>query len=203
MNQNMYKFFRKAIIHLKKRNFVKDFKAFDKSSGIGKNGYGDGCTVVGKGNITVGKNCWFGNGCEIIAYDSHFTQPLDANLTIGDNVRVTSRCRITCAGNIVIGNNVLVAPDVFITDHNHGMNPLVERGYSPQPLIVKDVEIKDGVWLGHRVVVLPGVTIGKSCIIGANSVVSRDIPDYCIAAGAPAKVIKKWNFDKSAWEKVN
>ena len=199
----MYKFFKKVIANIQKRNFVKGFKAFHMSSGIGKNGYGDGCTVIGKDNITVGKNCYFGDGCEIITYGSHFTQPLDANLTIGDNVRVTSRCRITCAGNIVIGNNVLVAPDVFITDHNHGMNPLVEGGYSPQPLNVKDVEIKDGAWLGQRVVVLPGVTIGKRCIIGANSVVSRSIPDYCIAVGTPAKVIKKWNFDESIWENVN
>jgi lipopolysaccharide O-acetyltransferase len=59
------------------------------------------------------------------------------------------------------------------------------------------------VWLGEHVSVLPGVTIGKGCIIGANSVVAKDIPDYCIAVGCPARVIKRFSFASNRWERIN
>ena len=144
----------------------------------------------------------FGAECELYAYSTHFSQKLNSELIVGNDVRVTSKCRITCAGKITIGNNVLIAPEVFITDHNHGMDPTDERGYSPQALDIADVIIEDGVWLGHRSTILPGVTIGKHSIVGANSVVTSDIPEYSIAVGIPAKVIKKWNDKEKRWERV-
>lgn len=183
--------------YIKKSRFIRGFEKFSRSSSVTK-----GCKFVGKENICVGEDCCFGEGCEVFAYSSHFNTPLHSHLVIGNNVRITARCRITCAGNIVIGNNVLIAPDVMITDHNHGMNPTCDGGYSPQPLIIKDVKIEEGVWLGHRVCVLPGVTIGEHSIIGANSVVTRDIPSYSMAVGTPAKIIKKWNFEDEMWERV-
>ena len=96
-------------------------------------------------------------------------------------------------------NDVLLGPDVFITDHNHGMNPNTQGGYSSQPLIVKDVTIEEGVWLGQRVCVMPGVTVGAHSIIGANSVVTHNVPPYSIVVGAPARVIKRWVFDQNKW----
>jgi acetyltransferase-like isoleucine patch superfamily enzyme len=119
---------------------------------------------------------------------------------MGHDVRITKTCRITCAGNIKIGDNVLMGPDVMITDHNHGMDPTYPGGYSPQPLIVKNVTIKDGCWIGQRACILPGVTVGAHSIIGAGSVVTHDIPDFCIVCGVPARVIKKHNGDTGVWE---
>ena len=110
--------------------------------------------------------------------------------------------RIHCAGNITIGSNVLIGRDVFIIDHNHGKNPESRGGYLAQDLEIKDIVIGDGVWLGHRVCVVPGVKIGEHSIIGAGSVVTRSIPSYCIAAGCPAKVLKRWNFERKQWERV-
>ena len=63
------------------------------------------------------------------------------------------------------------------------------------------VVIGNGVWIGQRSIILPGVTIGEHSIIGANSVVTHDIPAYCIAAGQPAKIMKKWDFDNLTWVK--
>ena len=183
--------------YIEKTRFMKGFQHFGRSSGASVD-----CCFVGKANIRVGENCYFGKGCEVFAYTSHFATPLHSNLVIGDNVRITARCRITCAGNMTIGNNVLIASEVMITDHNHGMNPLNEHGYSPQPIIVKNVQVEDGVWLGHRVCVLPGVTIGAHSIIGANSVVTHDIPSYSVAVGSPAKVVKQWNWEEGIWENV-
>ena len=96
---------------------------------------------------------------------------------------------------------------VFISDSNHGSyvgetqshpdESPVERKFSKKP-----IEIEDNVWLGEFVSVLQGVRIGKGSIIGSMSVVSRDIPPYCIAVGSPARVIKRFNFQTAKWEKV-
>ena len=193
---------KKVVNYIRKSIYIKPFKKCARSSGFGRDGLGKGCFISGKENIGIGENTWLDEGCEIIAYNSHLNQNLYANLCIGDNVRVHKRCRITCAGEIVIEDDVLLAPEVFITDHNHGMNPEYTGGYSPQPLQVKSVRIEKGVWLGQRVTILPGVTVGKHSIIGANSVVTRSVPEYCIAVGNPAKVIKRWNFETKKWEKV-
>lgn len=191
----------KILRYLKKRKFIKEFKYCARSSGFGHIGYGEDCTIIGKENMSIGENSWFGSGCELYAYNSHFGQKLNSKLIVGNNVRVTARCRITCAGSIKIGNDVLIAPDVFITDHNHGTNPEIPGGYSKQSLLIENVNIEEGVWLGHRACILPGVTIGKHSIIGANSVVTHDIPEFCMAAGAPAQIIKRWNKEKQKWER--
>lgn len=65
-----------------------------------------------------------------------------------------------------------------------------------------NVHIGDGSWLGTHVVIAGNITIGKHCVIGANSVVTKDIPDYSVAVGIPAKVVKRYNFDTKCWERV-
>ena len=196
-------FVHRVITRIKKRLFIRTFQYCDKSAGLGYDGAGKGCFFSGKEFISVGKESYVGNGSELIAVPKHFEQKLSPCLFIGNHVRMTARCRITCAGTITIEDDVLMAPDVFITDHNHGMDPTKDGGYSPQPLIVHDVTIKQGVWLGQRACVLPGVTIGEHSIIGANSVVTKDIPPYCIAAGSPARVIKTWNDQDKEWKPIS
>ena len=93
-----------------------------------------------------------------------------------------------------------MASNVLISSENHGINPESDIPYMDQDLIVGDVVIKDGVWIGQNVCILPGVTIGEKAIVGAGSVVTKSIPDYCIAVGNPARVIKKYNFEKHKWE---
>lgn len=193
---------KRFVRHMKREKFYKKYVNIDRGSYLGRDGIGLGCVVEGNENITIGKDSFIGEGSELLAYKFHFDKPLDSHLTIGNHVRITARCRITCAGNICIGNDSLLGPDVFITDHNHGMNPELKGGYSPQDITVKDVMIGEGVWLGQRVCVLPGVTVGNHSIIGANSVVTKNIPPYSMAVGAPARIVKQWNFDKRKWENV-
>lgn len=188
--------------YFQRKKFYRNFPNIDRGCHIGADGIGKGCQLEGDTNLIIGKDSFIGEGSELLAYRMHFTRSLDSKLLIGTHVRITARCRITCAGNITIGNDTLIAPDVFITDHNHGMNPELEGGYSPQPLEIQDVSIGKGVWLGQRVCVLPGASIGDHSIIGANSVVTGNIPSYTIAVGAPAKVIKRWNCDRKCWENV-
>ncbi len=192
----------RAIRHMKRNRFYKRFVNISRESCIGENGIGKGCCLEGDERIVIGKNTFIGTGSELAAYCSHFKRHLDSHLIIGNHVRITSKCRITCAGTIRIGNDALFAPDVFITDHNHGMDPEAPGGYSPQEITISNVTIGEGVWLGQRVCVLPGVTIGDHSIIGANSVVTHDIPGFSIAVGAPARVIKKWSKERKCWETV-
>lgn len=192
----------RAVRHFRRQLFYKKYINIDRRSSIGSNGIGKGCVLDGDDNIEIGRDSFIGVGSELLAYHSHFDRPLDSHLIIGRHVRITARCRITCAGTIRIGDDALFGPDVFITDHNHGMDPEAPGGYSPQDIIIRDVTIGEGVWLGQRVCVLPGVTIGAHSIVGTNSVVTHDIPPYSMAVGAPAKVIKKWSFERKCWTNV-
>ncbi|MDQ6529602.1 DapH/DapD/GlmU-related protein [Flavobacterium sp. LHD-85] len=159
--------------------------------------------VRGKKYISVGKGFTTGVGCRLEAY------PIDANnvLLIGENVQINDYVHITAMEKVSIGNNVLLASKIYISDCSHGSysgdsndsNPKINP--SDRPLFSSPVIIKDNVWIGESVSILPGVTIGEGTIIGANSVVTKSLPDFVIAVGIPAKTIKKFNFQSQRWEK--
>ena len=112
-------------------------------------------------------------------------------------VRIGDRCLIGKGSGIVghfgidIGNDVWTGHHVYITDQNHAYADIT-RPIALQTQPERPVRIGDGSWLGHGTVVLPGSQIGKHVTIGANSVVSGDIPDYSVAVGSPARVIRRW-----------
>lgn len=120
-------------------------------------------------------------------------------ITVGNNCNIGQRLSLLAGGKITIGDNVLIASDVLITSENHSIDPEDEKYYKDQPLRCADVEIKEGCWIGEKVSILPGVSIGKKSVIGAGSVVTKSIPDYCIAVGSPARVIKQYDFEKHSW----
>lgn len=116
-------------------------------------------------------------------------------ILIGKNVSIGDFCHIAATNYVEIGNGVLIGSKVLITDHQHGKSgeqlnemPAKRDLYSKGPVI-----IEDNVWIGDNVVVMPGVHIGKGCIIGASTVVTNDIPPYSVVAGVPAKIIKTYN----------
>jgi len=112
-----------------------------------------------------------------------------AKLWVGDNVSFGRRSFISAKGGLTIGNNVLIAFDCVILteEHIYGKNIIMwESGFTTAP-----VKIGNNVLIGTKAIVMPGVTIGNNVVIGANSVVTKDVPSNTIAAGVPAKVIKK------------
>lgn len=125
----------------------------------------------------------------------------EAKIIIGRNCFLGYRLCILAGASVIIGNDVLMASDITLCAHNHGINPLASEPYMSQKLDVKQITIGDNCWIGDKVIVVAGVTIGKGSIIGAGSVVTKDVPDYCIAVGNPAKIIKKYNFDTKRWKK--
>ncbi|WP_345146398.1 DapH/DapD/GlmU-related protein [Flavobacterium ginsengiterrae] len=160
--------------------------------------------VRGKKYMDVSEGFTTGIGCRLEAY------PVDESkvLRIGKNVQINDYVHISALENVTIGDNVLIASKVFISDLNHGSYGADDIHDSPdtppndRKLYAKPVTIEDNVWLGEFVSVLSGVTIGKGTIVGANSVVSRSLPPYVIAVGTPAKPVKKYNFQSKKWEKV-
>lgn len=119
------------------------------------------------------------------------TKETDAFLKIDDDTYIGRFCSISCANNVYIGKKVMIADRCYIGD--------IQHNYENKELAIMDqyitskgpISIGEGTWLGNNVSVLPDVTIGKHCVIGANSVVTKDVPDYHIAAGNPARVIRK------------
>lgn len=124
----------------------------------------------------------------------------------GEDIDIGYGCRIhknTCLGNhsgigrmseitngVKIGENVMIGPDVYMCTDNHNFEsteiPMRLQGFRPR----KEIIIGDDVWIGAKVIILPGVSIGTGCVIGAGSVVTKSIPPWTVAAGNPAKVIK-------------
>jgi len=159
----------------------------------------------GRPYIKLEKGFTTGFNCRIDAFPQDSSERI--LIEIGTNVQINDNVHIAANKKIVIGNNVLIASKVFITDHDHGNysgtnqdSPLTKP--IDRKLNSKPVYIEDNVWLGEYVSVLAGVTIGKGSIIGAMSVITKDVPEYSIAVGAPARVIKRYNFSSEEWEKV-
>ena len=169
-----------------------------------------------KGFVNIGSNVTFqnpdtihfGNNVNIGKY-SYFL-PLkrfaginyNPRISIGDGCWIGIRNSFACINSIEIGNNVLFAGYVHITDHSHGYEN-IDMPVAQQPLISKGgVVIEDQCWLGFGCEILSGVHIGKHSIVAAKAVVTKDVPPYSIVAGNPARIVKKYNFDKKHWERI-
>lgn len=150
-------------------------------------------------HIKIGEEASIGPGCYFGCWDAYAGIDLYPQLVIGDRFYARERLTILCAGNIKIGNAVTIAGGVLITNENHGLNPLTES-YLDNPLECGDIHIGDGVWIGENVCVMPGVHIGNKAVIGAGSIVTKDIPAFTIACGSPCKVVKRW--DGGQWVKT-
>lgn len=159
--------------------------------------------IRGRNKINLGKNLTTGVGVRIDA----FNQGPEQAVLMGDGVQLNDYVHIAAIENVTIGNNVLIASRVFISDHNHGdfnadTDPTVTMPPAQRPLSSKPVRIDESVWIGENVCILPGVTIGRNAIIGAGAVVTKDIPAWSLAVGNPAAVIKRYDITTAKWLQV-
>lgn len=151
--------------------------------------------------IEFGENVYISKDALFLPLTSDFGKEYKPQIKIGNNVSIGIRNSFAAMNKIIIGDNVLFAGFVHITDHSHGYEDinlpiLKQECFSKGPVI-----IEDDCWLGFDCEILSGVHIGKHSIVAARAVVTKDIPPYSIVAGNPAKIIKQYNFETKKWEK--
>lgn len=144
----------------------------------------------------------------VTAYtESSTTTHFHPEIRIGRSARLSDNVHIACIDRVVIGDYLLCGSGVLISDHAHGSyrstgaaasDPATPPGQRPL-VSAGRVSIGNNVWLGDHVAVLPGSTIGDGCIVGANSVVTGEIPPGTIAVGAPARPVRRWCAESRSW----
>jgi len=151
--------------------------------------------IIIKKQVYIKPNAWF------LALNDADSLHSDTKLTIGKKTYIGRNAHIVALKSIRIAKNVLMGDNVYIADNFHRFDR-VDLPYKEQGVGFKsEVEIGEGTWLGENVCVISS-KIGKQCIIGANSVVLDDIPDYCMAVGSPARVIKRYDISTKSWKKI-
>lgn len=156
--------------------------------------------IDGHARIFIGSKVYISDkgwlACEPLTGDE------DCRLIIGDGTYIGRFSHIYSTSKIEIGKKVLMADKVYLSDNLHGYQN-IDLPVIDQPIRqTNPVMIGDGAWIGENVCVI-GASVGKNSVIGANSVVTKDIPDYCIAVGSPAIIIKRYNADAKQWCKTD
>lgn len=170
------------------RNFIKEL--------------GDGssiaypCSLQGGGQkcIVIGSNTVIQSHCILGCWTEYGGQHFFASIMIGNNCSIGEYNQITSCNKVLIGDGLLTGRYVYIGDNNHGGLSQEEAGIPPikRNLLSKgEVNIGNNVWIGDKATILANVHIGNNVIVAANSVVTKDVPDNCIVAGVPAKIIKE------------
>ena len=122
------------------------------------------------------------------------------DVILGKNVLIG--CGSKISGPITFGDNILLAQNVVMSALNHNYEDptraVVDQGYT-----VKEIIVEDGVWMGAGVIVTPGVRIGRNAVVGAGSVVTRDVPAYSVVVGNPARIVKYYDFDRKKWVRTS
>lgn len=156
-----------------------------RSAGIFRGYYiSEGLNYACKGSINVGRHVVIHSRASINSREGSI-------LTIGDRTRIGTDAVIACGSSVIIGESVLIAARCYIADYSHAFDrpdvPVMQQGAS----VPKPVMIGSGSWLGINVSILPGVTLGRNCVVAAGSVVTKSFPDYSVVGGVPAKLLKK------------
>ncbi|MCR5701102.1 MAG: acyltransferase [Lachnospiraceae bacterium] len=186
--------FGKVLNYIRNRSTIYSFRK--------KYGKGISSRIVLKNSqfIKLGDNCNIGENSYLLCWSEYNNTKIFPSIVIGNNLHATRSLTIQCCGNIRIGEDVLIASNVFICDYNHGIENDGFLGvYLDNPLAIGEVVIGNNVWIGQNAIVLSNVHIGDNAIIAAGSVVTRDVHTNEMVAGNPAKVIKKYSPSKKGW----
>lgn len=154
--------------------------------------------ILGKSHIFIGNNVLVLNLARLEAVNGTWGEKkYEGKLVIGDGTSIEQNCHIVAAGELVIGCNCVLSSNVYISDCNHKY--AVDKPIMEQDLEVRKTTIGNGTFIGVGAKIMPGVNIGKHCIVGANAVVTKNIEDYSMVAGVPARIIKKYDENSKQW----
>lgn len=161
--------------------------------------FGENISIRNPHFISIGNNVFFDDNTELCIRQS--IEGITPHLQIGNRVRFGKFNRIGCDNKIIIEDDVLFAPNVHISDRNHSYED-INIPINIQPIITKGpIIIGAGTWLGFGCQIMSGVKIGKHCVIAAGAIVVKDVPDYSVVGGNPAKILRYYNPDTKSWEK--
>jgi acetyltransferase-like isoleucine patch superfamily enzyme len=156
--------------------------------------------IDGYSNIAIGDRVYVQFNSWLAALP--LTGSHECCLSIGNGTIIGHFNHIYATKKIIIEENVLIADKVYISDNIHSYSNINEPILT-QPIHQRnEVVIGSGSWIGENVCII-GSKIGRNCVIGANAVVTKDIPDYCVAVGVPAIIVKRYCHDRKVWEKTN
>jgi acetyltransferase-like isoleucine patch superfamily enzyme len=159
-------------------------------------------SVGGQKYITVKENVFIGKFTWLQAFDNYCGKSYNPQIIIESDVSIGNFASITAIDKIVIGKGCLISEHFYVSDHGHGFDP------SKGPLIKQDlyskgpVIIGENTFIGYRTSILPGVTLGKHCVVGCNSVVTKSFPDYSMIGGIPARLLKTYDAASGEWLSV-
>lgn len=163
---------------------------------IGKKSYlGKTLFVQRKKNVFIGDNTRIYPGMRAEITMETAKVKIGNNVSVGQNFHVVSY-----DGELVISDNVTISGNVFISNVDHDYSE-IGKHILEQNMLLKETFIGEGSFIGYGAVILPGTVLGKQCIVGANSVVKGKFPDYCVIAGSPAAIVKKYNSESGKWER--
>lgn len=154
-----------------------------------------------------GSSVLIGKGAYLSPYSLVFAHG-GSEIVVGNGSMLSNYTTVTSINKVIIGDDVLMGPNVFIADYNHDYRDITKAVVRQGNISTasdgtpNEVHIGNGTWIGKNAVIVGNVTIGEHCVIGANSTVTKDIPSFSVAAGNPAKVIKRYDFDTQKWIRV-
>ena len=165
------------------------FGKFGVVSYMGKPVFIKGCR-----KIFIGKNVRIFPNFRIETHEN-------GRIVIEDNVAIGQNVHITSASDLFIGTNSTILANTFITNIDHEYEQ-IGKHILDQPTKIRETKIGENCFIGIGVAIQAGTILGKQCIVGSNSVVRGQFPDYCVIVGSPAKIVKKYNFTTQKWEKI-
>jgi len=167
--------------------------------------FGKGSVIVptirmleGARYITIGSDCIVGKQVQLTAFNYHSDDSFRPSIVLGDKSNIGDYSHITSINSVQVGNGVLMGRNILITDNSHGggdnFSNQLEIPVKARPMHSKGkVIIGDNVWIGEKASIIGNVMIGRGCIIGANTVITKNIPEYTLAVGNPVRLISLKN----------
>lgn len=152
--------------------------------------------------ISIGNNVFIWPGCRIEGINQYGDKQYRPHIRFGDAVSIQQNCHITAADELSIGKDTTISFGVSIQDTDHEYQQ-INVNILQQPLLVKKTTIGENCFIGSGAKILAGTVLGKQCIVGTNAVVRGVFPDYCVIAGVPARIIKRYNPETREWARTN
>jgi len=157
--------------------------------------------IEGAKHISIGSNTLIGHHVFLAAHplSTSLRAPL---LQIGSNCFLGRSNHVYACESIILGDDVLTGSGVYISDNTHSFEDHTQPIHKQDVISTGPISIGDGTWLANNVCII-GASVGKNCVVGSNAVVLDDIPDFCVAVGSPARIVKRYDSKLKKWRSVN